>query len=57
MKELIDKARKNFKFKYIGGGYFRDNTIEKGKKAELRHGNEIIEEFCKELSLWTNNPK
>lgn len=48
-KDLFDIIRENFRFKYIGGGYFRDDTIEKGKKAELRHGEQIIEEFCSEL--------
>jgi len=31
--ELIETTRTDFRFKYIGGGYFRDRTIETGKKA------------------------
>ena len=47
--ELIETTRKDFRFKYIGGGYFRDRTIETGEKAEVKHGEEIISEFCFEL--------
>ena len=47
--ELIERTKKDFRFKYVGGGYFRDKNIPPGEKAEVRHGEEIIEEFCQEL--------
>ena len=49
LMELIERTKKDFRFKYVGGGYFRDKNIAKGKMAELRHGEEIIQEFCQEL--------
>jgi hypothetical protein len=49
LMELIERTREEFRFKSVGGGYFRDKSIPKGKKAEVRHGEEIIDEFCKEL--------
>jgi hypothetical protein len=50
LKELIERTREDFRFKYVGGGYFRDKTIPQGEKADVRHGEEIIDEFCQELS-------
>jgi hypothetical protein len=47
--ELIEKTREEFRFRYVGGGYFRDKNVPTGKKAEVRHGGEIIDEFCQEL--------
>ncbi len=47
--KLIGTTRKDFRFKYVCGGYFRDKSIPQGEKAELRHGEEIIDEFCQEL--------
>jgi hypothetical protein len=55
LKELIERTREDFRFKYVGGGYFRDNSIPKGKKAEVRHGEEIIHEFCQELLKHVTN--
>ncbi len=49
LMELIERTKKDFRFKYVGGGYFRDKKIPQGKKAEVRHGEEIIDEFCQEL--------
>jgi hypothetical protein len=49
LMELIERTRKDFRFKYVGGGYFRDKNIPQGKKADVRHGEEIIDEFCQEL--------
>jgi hypothetical protein len=49
LMELIERTKKDFRFKYVGGGYFRDKNIPQGKKAEVRHGEEIIDEFCQEL--------
>ena len=49
LMELIERTREDFRFKYLGGGYFRDKNIPSGKKAEVRHGEEIIDEFCQEL--------
>jgi hypothetical protein len=47
--ELIERTKKDFRFKYVGGGYFRDKSIPLGEKAEVRHGEEIMDEFCQEL--------
>jgi hypothetical protein len=47
--DLIERTREDFRFKYVGGGYFRDKNIPKGEKADVRHGEEIIDEFCQEL--------
>lgn len=47
--KLITRTREQFCFKYVGGGYFRDKQVAKGQKAEVRHGEEIIDEFCEEL--------
>ena len=41
LKDLI----KRFPFKYVGGGYFRDQTILKGK-AEILHGDDVISRFA-----------
>ena len=49
LMELIEGTKEDFRFRYVGGGYFRDNNIPKGEKAEVRHGEEIIDEFCQEL--------
>ena len=47
ISSIIESAVKDFRFKYVGGGYFRDKNIPAGKKAEVLHGSEIIEEFSK----------
>lgn len=49
LSQVIERTREDFRFKYVGGGYFRDKNVPMGKKAEVRHGEEIIEEFCREL--------
>jgi hypothetical protein len=49
LKELIERTKEEFRFKYVGGGYFRDKNIPQGKTADLKHGAEIIDEFCQEL--------
>ena len=49
LRELIERTREGFRFKYVGGGYFRDKNIPPGEKAEVKHGEEIIDEFCQEL--------
>lgn len=36
IKELIH-------YKYVGGGYYRDNRVKKGDTAPMIHGGEIIE--------------
>lgn len=43
--EALSKALQTFKFKYVGGGYFRDQTIPKGETAEIIHGGHILTEF------------
>jgi hypothetical protein len=47
--EIIAAVKKDFRFKYLGGGYFRDKNIPQGQKAEVRHGAEVIDEFYKDL--------
>ncbi len=47
---LVDRARASFRFEYVGGGYFRDKTVPQGTKADIVHGNEVLEEFCAELT-------
>lgn len=49
LKELVERTKKDFRFKYVGGGFFRDKNIPQGKTAEIRHGEEIINEFCQAL--------
>lgn len=49
LMELIETTKKDFRFRYVGGGYFRDKNVPMGKKADVRHGEEIIDEFCREL--------
>ena len=49
LKELIETTKKDFRFRYVGGGYFRDKNVPRGKTAEIRHGEEILNEFCQEL--------
>lgn len=49
LRELIEWTREEFRFKYMGGGYFRDKRIPEGIKADVIHGEEIIDEFCREL--------
>ncbi len=49
LMELMEGTREDFQFNYVGGAYFGDKNISMGKKAEVRHGEEIIDEFCEEL--------
>jgi hypothetical protein len=49
LENLLKKAKSNFRFEYVGGGYFRDKSVAKGIKAETLHGSEILDEFCSEL--------
>ena len=48
-EKLVEKVRADFRFQYVGGGYFRDNTVPQGTNADIVHGNEILAEFCAEL--------
>ena len=45
----LNKFREQFKYKYVGGGYFRDNTVPKGISADMQHGDEIISKFCEDF--------
>jgi len=45
----LKKFREQFKYKYVGGGYFRDNTVPKGISADMQHGDEIISKFCEDF--------
>ncbi len=49
LRELIERIRADFRFKYLVGGYFHDKNVPEGKKADVRHGEEVIDEFCQEL--------
>ncbi len=44
--QKLNEFRKQFKYKYVGGGYFRDNSVPKGINADMRHGDEVINQFC-----------
>ncbi len=48
-EDFLRKVRSEFRFEYVGGGYFRDKNVPNGVKADMVHGNEILEEFCSEL--------
>ena len=52
MQDLRDKLntiKENLRFKYSGGGYFRDKTIAKGQNADIVHGAEILDVFIEEI--------
>lgn len=34
-----------FPFEYVGGGYFREKGVDKGKPAQIIHGGEILKTF------------
>jgi hypothetical protein len=42
----LNKFRERFKYKDVGGGYFRDKTVLMGISADMKHGDEIIGKFC-----------
>jgi hypothetical protein len=46
----LEKFRKQFKYRYVGGGFFRDQTVPKGISADLQHGDEIITRFCDDFA-------
>jgi hypothetical protein len=48
-QEQLESLEKCFEFKYVGGGYFRDNTVPKGKTAPLLHGDEVVREVFKRV--------
>ena len=35
LRVLIETVLREFRFKYVGGGYYRDKNIQKGKRAEV----------------------
>ncbi len=49
LQDLLREVRANFRFEYVGGGYFRDRNVPEGSKADILHGSEVLEEFCSEL--------
>jgi len=49
--ELIEQVKRDFRFVYVGGGHFRDKNIPKGTDADTVHGDQIVEEFVKQLIL------
>ena len=44
--QALNQFRQQFRYKYVGGGYFRDNTVPKGTSADMQHGDEVINKFC-----------
>ncbi len=40
----------DIKFEYVGGGYYRDSAVPKGKVAKTIHGDEIIRHFEAKLA-------
>jgi hypothetical protein len=48
-ENLLNRVKSNFRFEYVGGGYFRDKNVPQGTKADILHGTEILDEFCSEL--------
>jgi hypothetical protein len=57
--EELDKFRQQFRYGYVGGGYFRDMSVPKGTNADIKHGDEVISKFCEDfvqyLSKTTTN--
>jgi len=49
LDNLLEKVKSNFRFEYVGGGYFRDKKVAKGVKADILHGSEVLDEFCSEV--------
>jgi phosphotransferase system HPr-like phosphotransfer protein len=45
----LNKFQAEFKFKYVGGGYFRDMSVPKGVNADIKHGDEVISKFCEDF--------
>jgi hypothetical protein len=44
--QALNKFRQQFKYEYVGGGYFRDKTFPKEISADMQHGDEVISKFC-----------
>lgn len=44
--------REQFKYKYVGGGYFRDKSVPKGISADMQHGDEVISKFCDDFAKY-----
>lgn len=47
-ENFLTKVKSGFRFEYVGGGYFRDKNVPQGIKADILHGNEILDEFRSE---------
>jgi hypothetical protein len=48
-KEQKIELEKLFPFEYIGGGYFRLNTVPAGEVAPILHGEQAIEYLFSKL--------
>ena len=46
-EQMIDE----FPFEYKGGGYWRHKGVPKGDKAEILHGEQVLEEFLDHVNL------
>jgi len=51
------RAPDDFPFEYKGGGFFRQKGIPVGESAEMRHGEEIVEEALKYAQTERNQLK
>jgi hypothetical protein len=49
LENLLNKVRSDFRFEYVGGGYFRDKNVPQGTRADILHGSQVLDEFCSEL--------
>ena len=47
--EKLNEFKNQFKYKYVGGGYFREMNIPKGINADIIHGDEILKRFCEDF--------
>lgn len=52
MEELIKELEtgKISPYEYIGGGYFRDKRIPKGKKGDTMHGQQYVDFLLKTIA-------
>jgi hypothetical protein len=55
ISKAVEAAQESFRFRYIGGGYFRDKNVPKDSKADVLHGSEVIEHFCAEIKKQLNS--
>jgi hypothetical protein len=49
-RDALNTAMATFKYKYSGGGYFRDSTIPKGDVAGILHGEQVLVKFVEHIA-------